>query len=116
MVSSAAARMYHRLLGLIEANPLNTPGMKSPGNIDLYDRPQVQNPDGGTSTVYSMGVEKDGKQYLIPRVVGDKILSPDDAYAYFLRTGEHLGSFDTPQHSDQYAQRLHQRQAALYGL
>lgn len=88
-------------------------GLLVPGNIDLNNRPRVKNPDGSISTVRSIGVNVDGKEVLIPTVVGDRVVSNADAVKEYKRTGQHLGIFDTPAHSDAYAQQLHEDQAAL---
>lgn len=88
-------------------------GLLVPGNIDLNNRPRVKNADGSISTVRSIGVNVDGKEVLIPTVVGDRVVSNADAVKEYKRTGQHLGIFDTPAHSDAYAQQLHEDQAAL---
>jgi hypothetical protein len=88
--------------------------MLEPGNIDLEHRPRVPNPEGGISTVLSMGTNIDGREVLLPRVTDDgRIVTPEEAVAIYKRTGKHLGIFDTPEHSDVYAKRLHEAQAKL---
>lgn len=64
-----------------------------PGNIDLYDRPKVRNADGSVSTVRTIGVEDDGYEVNIPTVVGNRVVSDDDAYKEYRRTGKHLGKY-----------------------
>jgi hypothetical protein len=98
-------------------------GLIVPGNIAIADRPVVKNPDGSISSVRSMGIEDEnpkspyyGKQVLIPTVIPDASgkwtvdTSPKGmaARAYYYKTGQHLGVFDTPQASDTYAERLHE--------
>lgn len=90
------------------------PGLIAPGNIDLSKRPIVNNPDGSYSTVRSISVDQDGHSFLIPTVVGGKVVSNDDAIAHFKQTGENLGQFDNFQNADKYAQTLHNEQAASY--
>lgn len=90
----------------------NVPGMLEAGNIDLSNRPIVRNPDGTISTVRSIGVNLGGKEYLLPTVSDDgKILSTDEAVQQFRDTGKHLGVFDSPEASTNYAQSLHNQQA-----
>ncbi len=87
-----------------------------PGNIDLRNRPRVPNPEGGISTLLSMGIGDDkGVETIVPRVKGGRILSPDDARAAFADTGEHLGKFGTVEDANLEAERLHRGQEAETG-
>ena len=86
-------------------------GMLEPGNIDLSNRPQVKNPDGSISTVRSIGVNINGKEVLIPTVVNGKVVSNKDAIEHYRKTGEHLGVFETPEDSTNYAIALHEKEA-----
>ena len=96
--------------------PTHAKGMIESGNIDLSARPVVRNADGSISTVRSISVGIDGKEYLIPTVSEDgKILSEDDAVKQFKKTGKHLGVFDSPEDATAYARRLHEGQDVLYG-
>jgi flagellum-specific peptidoglycan hydrolase FlgJ len=95
--------------------PEEVPGMIEPGNIDLSARPVVRHADGSISTVRSISVEMDGKEYLIPTVSEDgKVLSEDDAVKQFKKTGKHLGVFDSPEDATAYARQLHEDQQSLY--
>ena len=86
------------------------------GNIDLNNRIVVQNPDGSISTERSFSVymEDDDKEVLLPTVINGAIKSEEFAIQYYLDTGEHLGKFDTPEEAESYAVRLHQRQEWHY--
>ncbi|MEY2502272.1 MAG: hypothetical protein QOI07_2606 [Verrucomicrobiota bacterium] len=87
-----------------------------PGNIDLSQRPVVKNDDGTISTVRSISVNQDGREYLIPTVAddGSRVLSDDEATKQFQDTGRHLGAFSTVEKANAFAQQLHEQQAALY--
>lgn len=91
------------------------PGMTAPGNIDLAHRPIVHNPDGSISTVSSIGVNINGKEYLLPTISEDgKRMTNAEAVENFKKTGEHLGIFDSPESSTAYAKSLHEQQADMY--
>jgi hypothetical protein len=93
----------------------DAPGLKAPGNIDLAARPVVTNADGSISTVRSMSFEEDdGTEILVPTVIGDKVVSDQEAIEHYRKTGQHLGKFDTPEHADAYAERLHAAQGEFY--
>lgn len=87
-------------------------GLIEAGNIDLTNRPQVKNPDGTISTVLSMGVEMDGKHYVLPRISETGVkLSEEEALELFQATGQHLGIFKTRKDADKFAQKLHESEA-----
>lgn len=90
------------------------PGMISQGNIDLNNRPKVKNKDGSISTVRSMSFESQGKEVLVPTVVGKKVVSNRAAMQQYGKTGQNLGVFDTPAHADMYAKALHKSQEQYY--
>jgi hypothetical protein len=104
---------------LAEGRPAPQPlpgseGMVEPGNLNLYTRPRVKLPGGGTATVRSMGANIDGQEVLLPTISKDgRALSHDEAIAEYRRTGEHLGKFNSVDSSNAYAQALHEQQAQL---
>ena len=85
-----------------------------PGNIDLHARPIVKN-GNEYSTVRSITVGFGDKTYVLPTVIGDKIVSNDEAIAEYRKTGKHLGAFKDSAKADAFAQRLHEEQAKEYG-
>ena len=85
-----------------------------PGNIDLDNRPVVNNEDGSISTERSFSVNIDGQEVLLPTVVNGKIVSEEEAIKHYETTGEHLGKFNTPEEANAYAEQLHQEQEEKY--
>jgi hypothetical protein len=86
------------------------------GNIDLTKRPKVKNPDGSVSTVRSIGIEMDGMHFLIPTVVGNKVVSNDEAIAHFQKTNQHLGIYKSKQAAKRAGEILSAEQKKYYGL
>jgi GGDEF domain-containing protein len=92
------------------------PGMKTPGNLDPYNRKRLDNPDGSVSTTSSISIGTDDGEVLIPTVVDGKRLTNEEAIAHYRKTGEHLGVFDNVEDADRYAESLHNDQASKMGL
>src|SRR5678816_3529242 len=97
---------------LAKMKPVGIPGLIAPGNIDLYNRPQVVNPDGSISTVRSMSTNINGKEVLMPTVIGNRVVSDQEAIQHYLSTGQHLGIFSDPESATKYAIQLHNDYAA----
>lgn len=110
-------------------------GLLVRGNIDIDMRSFVMVPVGGGrfASVRSvswhlepdelidrfgsdLGRPTNGAEVLVPTVVRGPgkwlIVHASGALDHFLRTGRHLGVFDDAHHATQYANRLHQEQAA----
>lgn len=104
--------IWDALFGIVPSMLIN-PQPTVQGNIDLQNRPTVQNPDGSVSTVRSMSVNLGGKEVLIPTVSQEgKIMNPEEAIQYFQKTGQHLGMFNTPQEATTAAENIHTQQEA----
>jgi hypothetical protein len=79
------------------------------GNVNLFNRPKVQNPDGTISTVRSMSFQDDdGREVLVPTVSDDgRIMGDDEAIAQYRESGKHLGKFTDIDSANRYAETLH---------
>jgi hypothetical protein len=92
-----------------------SPGLLSPGNIDLNNRPVVKNKDGTISTVRSMSFEENGKEILVPTVSDSgTIMSDQQAIDQYHQSGKHLGIFGSVQAADSAAQAIHNQQDKRY--
>ena len=106
------------LLEAVQRLMASPAGQTKAGNIDLYRRPRVLNPDGSISTVNSMSMNEDGREVLIPTVIpserGGFRVDEDgeQAWQHYLKTGQHLGMFSSPDDATAYASRLHDDYAA----
>ena len=88
-------------------------GLIAKGNIDLLSRPEVTNPAGGTSTVFSTSFGTDKGIVLLSRVFDGKVQTAKAAWQHYLKTGENLGTFISQKSADSYAKRLHMQQQTL---
>ena len=112
--------------GWTKTGPTKAPGLIQPGNINLTTRPIVRNDDGTTSSEYSTSFQDEkGREVIVPTVVDGKFLTPDGkkpkvgspeeaamkkaAWQHYLKTGQHLGIYDTPEHADAAAEAIHNR-------
>ena len=69
------------------------------------NRPSYIDDAGERRTEYKIGINVDGKETLIPTVVGGRQLTEDEARDRYRKTGLHMGQFNTPEEAD-YAARL----------
>jgi len=99
-----------------------TQGLLVRGNIgNLYDRRTLYNPgEGNYSTISTTSFQPDrgphqGREVLIPTVVGGIRLTDQQAQERFYRTGEHLGVFAKPEDADKYSWWLHWEQVRRGG-
>ena len=93
----------------------NPTGLVEKGNIDLSTRPTVKNKDGSISTVRSMSINVDGNEVLIPTVSDTgKIMTDKEAIDTYMRTGRHLGKFNSVAAANKYAEALHRQQEKMY--
>lgn len=95
---------------------INNPVQGYSGNIDLNNRPIINNPDGTTSTEISFSIGEDGKEILIPSIVNGKELSKQDAIDYYHKTGEHLGKFNNKEEASAMAEKIHSRKNTFKSL
>ena len=99
-------------ISLEEMNAQLAAGPLIQGNIDLTNRPIVQNADGTSSTVRTIGITTDQGYVNIPTVSEDgRIMSNVEAIAQYKKTGRHLGIYADQATGDAAAQALHEEQA-----
>jgi hypothetical protein len=103
-------------------------GMVDPPTLtpkQIYERPILDNDTGeilppgsdvsgrrsySTTVSESDQDPRDGKEVVYPTVIDGKKLTREEAWEHYLKTGEHLGKFDTPENAELYATQLHNRQ------
>lgn len=114
-VSPNSGDGYPALAKMFEGQGMFPGGEIEHGNVDLFNRPNVNNPEtGGQSTVYSMSVGTPQGEVLIPRISDDgKILSEEDAIKQYKQTGKHLGVYSNVDEANKAAQAIHQQQEQL---
>lgn len=84
------------------------------GNIDLSKRPFIKNKDGSVSSIRSITIEEDGKYINIPTVIGNNIVSDEEAIDYYHSTGEHLGKYKTQDEAIKAAEEISKQQEKRY--
>ena len=101
------------------------------GNIDLYNRPVVHNPDGSISTVLSLTFWPDdddrvtigdkfsedvGKYILLTsiRFGLDRGMTTTETWQWYQDTGQYLGKFNSDAEAEAYAEQLHINQGTYY--
>jgi len=68
----------------------------------------IQNPDGSVSTALVMGTNIDGREYNLPTVWNNQVLSPLDSIRSAISTGlQNWPSYRTPQEADARYQAMH---------
>jgi hypothetical protein len=90
-------------------------GLLEPGNIPLKDRPLIDMPGGQVGSEFSTSFNQNGKEVLVPTIFDGKQHSPKEAWAHYLKTGQHLGKYDNAEDADRAAEIIHQREYAPGG-
>lgn len=81
------------------------------GDFDLNLFTPYKNPDGSLSTVRSMSFsDGNGKEILIPTVIAGESLTPEEAVQKYRETGLKLGTFDSVDEANAFAETLHQKE------
>lgn len=94
---------------------VNPKGLVQPGNLDPWHRRVLDNGNDSYSTTLSFSIGTNNGETLIPQVVKGKLLTKREAIAHYMKTGQHLGIFATPEDADAYASALHDAQSQLIG-
>lgn len=107
-----AASMGRGLLNAPVATKLPTaPGIVSPGNIDINNRPRVRNRDGSVSTVRTISIGTDGGEVVLPTIgPNGEDWSDEQAVAHYNSTGQNFGTFRGVGQATAYAKALHNQQ------
>lgn len=96
----AAVDRPHTMGPIGPNEPDLSPPVMSPADV-ARGKPRINNADGSVSTERTIGIEVDGKHYLIPTIVNGKQLSEDQAVAAW-RAGKNpeVGVFNSREESD----------------
>jgi hypothetical protein len=93
--------------GLFPVGPYDEMIAPKQGNYLLPDinRPYYIDDEGGRRSEYRTGINIDGKETLLPTVVGGRQLTDEQAEDQYMRTGLNMGKFNNVEDAD-YASRL----------
>jgi hypothetical protein len=80
------------------------PGTQNPLDYERY--PKVKNPDGSFSNVVTASFNIDGKEVLLPTMIGGRRVTAQQAIENYKKTGDHFGIFDSPQSAQAFATNL----------
>lgn len=88
----------------------------SPSAIAAGGKPAIPQSGGGLSTEKSIGIEMDGKHYVIPTIVNGVSLTPDAAVEAF-RAGKNqpLGTFGSQQEASAFAENRSRQLDTAFG-
>lgn len=84
-------------------------GMLEPGTQNPLDHtkyPTVKNPNGSVSNVVTASFNIDGKEVLLPTMIGGKRITAQKAIENYKATGDHFGIFDSPASAQAFASAL----------
>lgn len=85
------------------------------GNIDLDNRPLVDDGQGNYMTEHSITMTDDqGVHWIIPTIVNGKKVSNEEAWQHAMQTGEHLGQYHNLGDAERAAEQIHLRQQDHY--
>lgn len=92
------------------------PGLVEKGNVDVANRPNIDNGDGTHSSTFSMSFGTDKGEVLVPGVGDGKTyplrkLTKDEALDQYKKTGQNFGTFKDEKSANAYAETLHEDQA-----
>lgn len=101
---------------ILRAMQQTAPGYVSPADVAAGAKPVIPQAGGDISTEKSIGVEMDGKHYVIPTIIGGVSYTPDAAIEAF-RSGKnpHLGVFDSEQEATAFAEQRSRDLDAAFG-
>jgi hypothetical protein len=84
-------------------------GLIAPGNLDPFKKAPSSS-SGTLASSLTFPVATEQGQVLVPQMVKGQLLTKREAIAHFMKTGQHLGIFDSPENATAYADSLHSAQ------